>query len=179
MLVKKKKGQTVKAYRLGEPHPEVDELIRQGYVVEKEEGVYEIYSQEAVNGSGQIGYKGDYLKIDQAGKPYPVKKEKFEKSHKKVEGDFYEQVSEIRKAWTVNEEESEEIKYLLKKKLIEIDEKNGEKYFHAFLWGAPLSAPKDAIVVFYKVERDENQEITEIDFNFVQYKEFIATYDIM
>ncbi|MBQ1412657.1 MAG: hypothetical protein IIY93_05645, partial [Clostridia bacterium] len=52
-------------------------------------------------------------------------------------------------------------------------------YFNAVLWGAPLSAAKDAVICFYSITRDGNGVITDADFNFISRAEFEKTYDIL
>lgn len=73
----------------------------------------------------------------------------------------------------------EEIRFLVDNKKLVINEKDEEKYFNVFLWGSNLSAPKDAVIVFYDIEKNMEGDITEIDFNFVKREEFIKTYDII
>ena len=175
MLVKKKKGKLVEAYCLGEKNPVMDEFIRKGDVVEKGNGVYEIYSQEAVNGKGEVAYKGDYIKVDSSGKIYPNSKNFFEQNHKKIEENLYEQIPALLMAWTVEEERTEEIEYLIREEKLTINEQDEKKYFEAFLWGTLLAAPKDAVIVFYEIKRNEDKKIENVDFNFVQYKEFFKS----
>lgn len=179
MLVKKKKGKIVEAYCLGEYHPVIDELMRKGYIKEINEGEFEVFSQEAVNGTGEHAKTGDYIKIDSSGKPYPNSRAFFEKNHRKVGENKYEQIPVPLRAWDVSEDMCEEMKYLLREEKISVHDQEEEKYFAAFLWGTMLTAPKDSIVVFYKVERDGEGRIRNIDFNFVKRKEFDLTYDII
>ena len=40
----------------------------------------------------------------------------------------------------------------------------------------PLAAAKNAIVILYRVDRDENDTITDISFNFIERNEFAKTY---
>ena len=54
-----------------------------------------------------------------------------------------------------------------------------EHYFNAFLWGAELSAARDAAVIFYSVDRDGTGGIADISFNFVAAKEFEESYEIL
>ena len=57
-----------------------------------------------------------------------------------------------------------------------IDENDYEHYFNAFLWGADLSAAKDATVLFIDIDRDEQGNIVDISFNFVTKKDFEESY---
>ena len=53
-----------------------------------------------------------------------------------------------------------------------------KRYFQAFLYGAPLSAARDAVLVFYEVNRDKTGTIQEIDFCFVARDIFEQVYRI-
>ena len=59
-----------------------------------------------------------------------------------------------------------------------LKQEDPERYFNAFLWGADLSAAKDATVVFYNIDKNEEGEITDISFNFVAAKDFNENYKI-
>ena len=45
----KKRGRVYLAYRLGEDHPVIQRLMKEGKVVPLDDGTYEVFSQEAVN----------------------------------------------------------------------------------------------------------------------------------
>lgn len=62
---------------------------------------------------------------------------------------------------------------------IRLDTQNPEKYFGAHLWGADTSAAKDATLIFYNVDRDVEDKITDISFHFVAKPEFEASYVIL
>ena len=47
------------------------------------------------------------------------------------------------------------------------------------LWGTEETAAKDAVVVFYGVERDADGAIAKIDFNFVARNVFEQTYELL
>ena len=59
-----------------------------------------------------------------------------------------------------------------------VDEGQGrpERFFNAFLWGADLSAPQDATVIFYEIIRDASGSITDVSFNFVVKEVFARSY---
>ena len=61
--IKKKTGKRVTAYRLGEPSEVLDALMESGKVKPLPDGTYEIFSQEAVNGHGEVAQPGDYIKL--------------------------------------------------------------------------------------------------------------------
>lgn len=172
-----KEGRIVVAYRLGEENPVLQNLIEIGLIKEKEDGSYEIFSLEAVNGRGEIAYAGDYVKLSSTGEPYPNSAEDFKTHHRHIEGDKYEQIPEEREAWMAQDAMCEEIQFLIDHKGLVLCEEDDEKYFNAFLWGAPLSAAKNAVLVFYGIERDTEGKITDATFNFVARNEFDMSYN--
>lgn len=46
-----------------------------------------------------------------------------------------------------------------------------------FLWGADLSTARDANVIFYNIERDAQEHITDINFNFITRAQFENDYE--
>lgn len=175
----KNKKKIVKAYQLGNGTDMEKKLLEEGAIVLKEEGLYELFSQEAVNGIGETAHSGDYFKVDEVGGkhfPYPNDKEWFESNHTHLSGDEYEQTNKPLGIWEVCDPVSEEIQYLLKNGKLTLDEKDETHFFNAFLWGADLSAAKDAVVLFYSVDRDDDGVITDISFNFVARADFEKSY---
>lgn len=175
----KKVGKIVKAYCLGENTPMEQELIKEGAIKIQSTGTYELFSQEAVNGIGQIANPGDYFKVDTIdGKyyPYPNDRDFFLKNHRHIQGDEYEQIAKPLEIWQSGDEMCEEIRYLLDNQKMTIKEDDPEHYFNAFLWGSDLSAAEDATIVFYSVSRTESGEITDVDFNFVARPQFENDY---
>nr|MCR5327390.1 hypothetical protein [Saccharofermentans sp.] len=53
------------------------------------------------------------------------------------------------------------------------------KYFSAFLWGTKETAPDNATIVFYAINRDDDENITSIIFNFVDADYFKSNYKII
>ena len=47
------------------------------------------------------------------------------------------------------------------------------------LWGTVLKADNDAVIIFYSIEYDDNNNIKDVDFNFVERGEFERTYNIV
>lgn len=175
----KKSGKKVKAYRLGDRHPVLEELMSRGQIKKTADGRYEVFSLEAVragSGRGEIAQAGDYVKIDGEGFPYPNDCDFFRKNHRRISGDEYEQLPVMLDAWDAEEPMSEEIRFLMERKGLEIHEETPENYFRAPLWGTEESAAKDAVVVFYHIDRDENGEIADAGYNFVCRSEFDRTY---
>lgn len=119
----------------------------------------------------QISVDGKYY-------PYPNAREWFEKHHRHIQGDLYEQIGEPQLFWQVGDPMCEEINFLLESGKLTLKLEDEEHYWNAFLWGAPLSAAKDATVVFYSVHRDENGVIIDISFNFVAANEFKNSYQL-
>ena len=178
----KKNGTRLFAYKLGESHPEIDRLISEGKIVPHEDGTFEVMSLEAYSGrsgNGQLARTGDYIKIDSSGFPYPNNGEYFAANHRRISGDEYEQIPKPLKAWTVQEPMCEEIQFLMEHKDLVIAENDASHYFTAPLWGTIESAPKDAVVVFYRIERDSCGKIVDAEFNFVVRDAFEKTYDII
>lgn len=167
----RKKEKVIQAYRLGDDHKVLRQLMEEGKIAWHEDGRYEIFSQEAVNGTGQIAFAGDYIKVDSSGSPYPNDAEFFLSHHHSLGGDDYKEIQEIRQAWKKEDGMCEEIEYLKREKDLVIDETNSEKYFNAPLWGCQESAPSDAWILFYKIERDSDGTIKDIEFNFVAREE--------
>ena len=80
----KKQGEIVEAYELGKGTAKEKELIYQGKIIYRGNGVYEVFSQESNNGEGQFAASGDYIKIDSTGFPSPKTKEWFLSNHKHI-----------------------------------------------------------------------------------------------
>ena len=175
----KKHGKTVEAYRLGEANPSLDLLIREGLLRPIRNGTaFEVMSREAAaggTGHGEVALLGDYIKIDKSGNPYPNSAAFFESNHIRRDSDSYEQLPVPLDAWILKEPLCEEIGFLLAHKGLTITS-DPEHRFSAPLWGAVQSAPEDAVIVLYRVERDDNGEITDIDYGFVVREEFESAY---
>ncbi|MBR3298079.1 MAG: hypothetical protein IKI64_02635 [Clostridia bacterium] len=179
MKVIKKKGKTVTAYMLGSDSEALRELIESGRIIKKDDGSYEVMSQESVNGQGQIAYSGDYIKVDSSGYPYPNSAEYFNENHRHISGDEYETLPKPLLAWTADEPVSEEVGFLIAAKGLVLDESSDDKFFTAPLWGAIESSPRDSVLVFYSVEKNERGETVDADFNFVARTEFDRTYNVI
>lgn len=172
----------VKAYPLGAGHPMEKLLIEEGAIALLEDGSYALFSQEAVNGQGQIAYAGDYFKVDEVdGRhyPYPNSREFFLENHIHISGDEYEQKAKPLMIWQYGDERPDALLWLLENNRLTLKEENPEQYFNAFLWGAQLSAAQDATLLFYSVDRDENGNITDVSFNFVAKSAFDTSYEIL
>lgn len=175
----KLKKKIVKAYCLGAGTDMEALLLEEGAIRRRPDGTYELFSQEAKNGFGEIAQPGDYFKVDDVeGKhyPYPNDKKFFEENHIHLEGDVYEQKNKPLAFWQVTDPMCEEIEYLVQNGKLTLKPEDPSRYFNAFLWGAELSAAMDGAVIFYHVDRDETGAITDIGFNFITAKDFEASY---
>ena len=88
----RKKPVRVNAYRLGEQSEGLDRLIKEGLVSQSDDGTFEVHTMETKDEKGETAHAGDYVKLDAAGRPYPNKAEFFEKNHRHIDGDQYEQL---------------------------------------------------------------------------------------
>lgn len=178
----KNKQKVVIAYQLGTETAVEKRLIESGAIKRNTDDSYELFSQEAVNGKGEIAQRLDYFKIDEKQGnfyPYPIRREYFESTHRHISGNKYIQVPQPLQIWEYGDEISEELQFLLDSGNLIIDENNPERYYNAFLWGAELSAPSDAVIVFYNVTRGIKDKIEFVDFNFVARKEFNNNYSCL
>ena len=178
-MARKLLGKTVQAWVLGENSSMETEMIDRGLIRKTGEGQYALYSQEAVNGQGQQAFAGDYFKVDGAGYPYPNSREWFRANHRHISGDTWEQIPKALEIWEAGDGENEALCWLLETGKLVIREEEPERYFNARLWGADLSAARDAVLVFYSVTRNEAGEISDVDFNFVERQEFLRTYELV
>lgn len=178
----KSKKKVVKAYPLGAGHPMEALLVEEGAIRRLSDGNYELFSQEAINGQGQIARAGDYFKVDTIdGRhyPYPNSREFFLDNHIHLTGDEYEQINKPLLIWQAGDELAEEIRWLVDTGRLTLKPQDPDHYFNAFLWGADLSAAADATLVCYGVDRDVAGTIMDISFNFVAKPEFEASYSII
>lgn len=178
----KKHGKIIQAWRLGEPSLEISNLIQERKIIPLPDGCFEIMSREAFSGGsghGQIARRGDYVKIDNGGFPYPNDAAFFEANHVKIEGNRYEQIPVPLKAWTIDQPICPEIIFLQKNKGLIIRPDDFEHTFTAPLWGTVESAPGDAIVVFYSISYAKDGAVADADFSFVVREEFEKSYNIL
>ena len=177
----KNKRKTVNAYCLGQGSHMEHLLVRLGRIRLLPDGAYELMSQEAKNGTGQRAEAGDYFKVDEVGGvyyPYPNSRAYFMENHTHIEGDTYEQKAHPLAFWQWGDGPNDAIEYLLEQKKLTLNHEDPERFFNAFLWGADLSAAKDAAVVFYDITRDASGAVTDVSFNFVVKEEFDRCYTI-
>ncbi|MBO5784761.1 MAG: hypothetical protein J6R05_01675, partial [Bacteroidaceae bacterium] len=175
----KNKGKSILAYRLGTPSNVIEQLIREQRIVPLDNGSFEIFSREVVEGGsehGQLARSGDYIKVDSAGFPYPNDAAFFVENHRHISGDEYEQIPKPLDAWTAEQPMCSEVEYLIREKGLVLNESDSACYFSAPLWGTVEMAAKDAVLVFYSIDRAEDGTIRDADFNFVARDEFDKTY---
>ena len=177
----KNKGKIVKAYELGDGTEMEHRMIREGAIQRIDQYTYRLFSKEAVNGTGQEAKAGDYFKVNEEdGKfyAYPNERAWFLQNHRHRKGDEYEQKCFPLPVWAKGDPACEAINYLLDSGRLCIDEGNREKYYNAELWGTMLSAPEDAVIVFYSIDQ-QNGQIQNIGFNFVDRKTFDRDYTVL
>lgn len=154
-------------------------MLREGRMVLREDGSYELFSQEAVNGSGELAQKGDYFKVDGTGAPYPNRRERFLSTHRSVQGDVYVQQSCPVQVWMAGDPETEEVRWLMDAGRLVLHPEDPEHYFQAHLWGTHLSAARDAVLVLYHLSRDKQGRLRDVEFNFVAAPEFERDYSLL
>ena len=182
----KKEKTIVKAYCLGEENPVLNDLEEKGLIKKGEENTWWIFSQEATE--GEVAYKGDYIKIDSKGRPYPNSREFFMENHRRLsdDGDEYEQASKARYVWSLSfgDEMRSEIQFLIKHKGLMINAEDEKHYFCARLWGDMQTTPKDSVIILDEIKYGEPDEkgkrqIMDVVFWFVAFEEFQRTYQLL
>ncbi len=176
LIVRKKPG-PAEACCLGENSPLEQELIRMKKLRRNGDGTYEVFSRESGNDKGQTARAGDFVKLDGKGCPYPNRREDFLSRHQRHGGRWI-QLPQILSAWEKGRPVCRELDFLLNTDRLRLDPENSEQYFSAELWGTTLTAPEDAVLVFYNVEETEGV-ITGVEFNFVARDEFCRSYEIV
>ena len=174
-----KKSVRLQAWQLGTQSEKEMELIRCGKIKRRADGDYELFSQEATGETGQIAKPGDYFKIALSGEPYPNKRIWFERMHKHIRDDWYEQKSVPLQAWTVDEPINGTIQFLLDQSLLKINTNDPAHYFAASLWGTIETAAKNVVIIIHHVEKNDENEIISVNFNFVAREEFDKTYRVL
>lgn len=177
----KNKRNIVRAYCLGEGSDMEQMLLRLDRIRLLPDGGYELMSQESKNGAGQRAEAGDYFKVDDVDGvyyPYPNSREYFLNNHTHVEGETYEQKARPLAIWQWGDGPCDAIDYLLEQGKLTLNHADPERFFNAFLWGADLSAARDATVVFYDILRDADGAVTDVSFNFVVKDEFERSYTV-
>lgn len=175
----KKEQKIIKAYELGKETAMEKRLIEEEKIMKKSDKIYEIFSQEAVNGRGEISKKGDFFKLDSSRYPYPNSREFFFENHQIINEEKNEYIQKVKpiQYYIAEDGMTEELKFLIEKKGLVIDKKSYNRYYTAFLWESNLSAAKDAVLVFYNIVRNTEGKIEDIEFNFVERNEFDKTYE--
>lgn len=178
MIVIKRAGLPVNACRLGEDNPLEAKLIREGRLRRLTDNAYEVFTRESGDKAGERAAVGDFVKVDWGGWPYPVRAEDFLADHVLRDGG-YVQIPRPLKAWSAECPPSEELRWALEHGRLTLDEKDPAHYFRAELWGTVLTAPRDAVLLLYRIERDAAGQITDMDFNFVVREEFAHSYRVL
>ena len=175
----RKKPVRVNAYRLGEQSEGLDRLIKEGLVSQSDDGTFEVHTMETKDEKGETANAGDYVKLDAAGRPYPNKAEFFEKNHRHIDGDQYEQFPKDREVWMMGDAMCPEVEFLIEKGRLELHKEDPEHYFQGTGWGTKLTASSDAALVFYEIKRNAGGNIVDAEFNFVDREMFEKTYELI
>ena len=173
-----KRSSPVTALCLGEGSPLEQELTARGLLVAQPDGGIRVRTRESGDGAGELACPGDFVKLDVGGYPYPVRRSTFLKTHQPTAQGFVTIPRQL-EAWAVGQPRPEALDWLLEQGRLSLNEAEPQRYFSAELWGTRLSAPKDAVLVFYRIDRDGQGRITDADFNFVVREEFEAAYEIL
>lgn len=175
----RKKPVRVNAYRLGEQSEGLDRLIKEGLVSQSDDGTFEVHTMETKDEKGETAHAGDYVKLDAAGRPYPNKAEFFEKNHRRIDGDQYEQFPKDREVWMMGDAMCPEVEFLIEQGRLELHKEDPEHYFQGTGWGTKLTASSDAVLVFYEIKRNAGGNIVDAEFNFVDREMFEKTYELI
>ena len=179
----KKAQKRIFAYQLGRGSAMEQQLLQEGCIRLRPDGSYELFSQEAVNGQGEIAQAGDYFKVDVVeGRhyPYPNARGFFEANHRLLDAaqNLYEQKTRPLQIWQKGDPVSPELQFLLDSGRLQLHPDCPQRYFCAQLWGTALSAPEDATLLFYRVDRSADGTVVEAEFNFIAPAVFAQDYCI-
>ena len=174
-----KKAVPAQACCLGEGSAMEQALLDGGRLRRLHDGGWEVFTQESGGRNGQLAQSGDYVKLDSQGFPYPNRRAFFLAKHTRLPDGRYLQKREPLTAWQAGEPLNEPMRFLLERDLLRIDTADPARYFACEQWGAELTAASDAVVLFYKVERDAGGAVADVSFNFVTREVFDATYEIL
>lgn len=169
----------VRAWELGAGSGMEKEMIRCGKIVEHPDGTFELFTLEATEGKGQKAAPGDFFKVDDLGHIHPNRRAFFLQNHQHLEGDWYLQSARPLKIWRLGDPECDEIRFLLDRGLLSVRPENKKRCFAAQLWETTLTADADAVIVFYHVEKDPEDRIVSVDFNFVEAGYFSSNYRVL
>lgn len=178
MIIRKKEAPPVTAFCLGEGSDLEKKLIEKGQLIRREDGSFEVRTRESGENPGEAARAGDYVKLDAGGFPYPVSKETFEREHR-LTAEGYRQIPRLLQAWAVGETPPPALCWLLEEGRLQLDPQDPEHFYQAELWGTKLSAPWDAVLVFYQITTGEDGQIQDVDFNFVVREIFDQSYEIL
>lgn len=181
MKMAQKKSRVIKAYELGKNTKMEQNLICEGKIIPSGDK-YFLFSLEATNGHGEEAVRGDFFKISCVNcelYPYPNAREFFLENHVHLDGDNYRQVTKPLLVWVKGDSTEEpEIKFLIQSGKLTLNPQEPARYFQAVLWGSTLTAAEDAVLVFYKVERNGDR-IIDVDWGLVNRAIFNFDYELL
>ncbi len=176
MIIQKKTAQPVTACCLGEGSDLEKALTEKNMLNRRPDGSWEVHTRESAGHRGEIAQTGDYVKLDVEGCPYPVEASVFLREHRRAK-DGYWQIPRKLEAWTADEPRTPILEWLLSTGRLKIAQNDPAHFYQAQLWGTQISAPVDAVLVFYHVSRNTDGDIMDVDFNFVDHEVFLLSYD--
>ena len=139
----------------------------------------ETIERRLANAEGEMARAGDFFKVDDRGFPYPNGRVFFLQNHEHLREDWYLQKTKPLKIWQKDDPDCEELRFLLDRGLLSLHPETPERYYSAFVWGTQETAPSDAVLAFYHVERDPEGTITGIEFNFIVRDYFEKYYRVL
>ncbi len=178
MVIRKKLAPPVTVCCLGEGSELEQTLMIRGVLLAKADGSYEVRTRESGENAGEAAKAGDFVKLDSGGFPYPVSRDTFLRNHR-LTAEGYVQIPRVLQAWTLEEAPSPALNWLLAQDRLQLDPQDPAHTFQAELWGTRLTAPRDAVLVFYKILTGDDGEIRDVDFNFVVREVFSESYEIL
>lgn len=169
----------VRAWELGAGSDQEKKMLLSGKIIAHPDGMYELFTQEATEGKGQMARAGDFFKTDDRGFPCPNERQYFLQNHRHLEGDWYMQDARPLKIWRLGDPECEELRFLLDHGLLTIRPEDPERCFSAPLWDTVETAAADAVIIFYAVGKDSEGRISDVNFNFVDAGYFSTHYRVL
>lgn len=180
----KNQGKMIHAYRLGDNTAMEAQLLAEGVLRKEADGTYQLFSREAVYGTGERAQAGDYFKVETTPEgrhyAYPNAKAFFEAKHRLVDAAqcLYEQLPQPLLVWQAQDPMCPEIAKLLRSEQLQLDPADPAHYFKAQLWGTVLSTPEDGTVIFYQVRHGADGTVEAVDFNLVAGEIFARDYTL-
>lgn len=166
-------GQKIWAYKLGNNSDMEIRMINEGKIAYIGNDMYKIFSKQSSDKS-QTAKRGDFFKVDSFGYPYPTEHAYFLATHRRIDGDCYEQLPKSMDSWESTEAITAEVQFLIDHKGLKLSPEAPYRYFE--VQGSRLTATANSVLIFTSIIRDENGIIIDADFTLVARKGFEAAY---